>query len=459
MRLRWLVAALAVVGLTVGASACSSTNEGSAPDNEMAVEQAGSAQQAQQGEQAGEAEQGEEAAEAEAPADTGEEAAAEVEDPLGVVVIGPGEPVRIAAMFVLSGANESLGRDSRDGVEIAVDDMPEIKGHPVTLQVEDSECTPEGGQTAMTKVAADPTILGVIGPNCSSAVKAAAPIASQAGLIMFTPSATGPDLTAADRPEDYAGLLRTAVNDKLQGEVDAAFAYDELGVRKAATIHDGSTYAEQLQAIFADKFRELGGEITAQEAVSDGDVDMRPVLTRIAATAPEMIFYPIFTDEGGYITSQAGEVPGLEDVKLMGADGMFSADFVAAAGPAAEGVYISGPYVAGEAYDEFLAKVEAKYSRGTLSGYHAHAYDATMLVLKAIDQVAVEGADGSLTVGRQALRDALYSIEGYEGLTGTLTCNDTDSPGDCATGGALAIYQIGPDQVAGDWPPEPMYRP
>lgn len=381
------------------------------------------------------------------------------EDPLGVVEIGPGEPVRIAAMFVLSGPNESLGRDSRDGVEIAVEGFGEIAGHPIDLQVEDSECAPEGGQAAMSKVAADPTILGVIGPNCSSAVKAAAPIASQAGLVLFTPSATGPDLTAEDRPDDYAGLLRTAVNDKLQGEVDAEFVYNELGLRKAATIHDGSTYAEQLQGIFADRFVELGGEIVAQEAVSDGDVDMKPVLTRIAATAPELIFYPVFTDEGGYITSQAGEVPGLEDVALMGADGMFSSDFVTAAGPAAEGVYISGPYVAGPEYEAFLDILEEKYGRGPLSGYHAHAYDATVLLLEAIAKVAVQNPDGGLTVGRQALRDALYATSGYEGLTGTLTCQSEGSPGDCATGGALAIYRITQEEVAGAWPPEPIYQP
>ena len=47
-------------------------------------------------------------------------------------------------------------------------------------------------------------------------------------------------------------------------------AYNELGIRKAATIHDGSPYAEQLQQVFANRFVELGGEITAQEAVNVG---------------------------------------------------------------------------------------------------------------------------------------------------------------------------------------------
>jgi branched-chain amino acid transport system substrate-binding protein len=396
--------------------------------------------------------------EAEAPADT-VEAEAPAEDPLGTVEVGPGEPIRIAAMFVLSGANESLGRDSRDGVEIAVEDAAEILGHPIDLQVEDSECTPEGGQTAMTKVAADPQILGVIGPNCSSAVKAALPIATQAGLVAISPSATGPDLTSADRPADYGAFFRTAVNDQLQAEIGATFAYQELGKRKLATIHDGSTYAEQLQALYADKFAELGGEVVAQEAVSDGDVDMKPVLTRIAAAQPDIVFYPIFTDEGGFITSQARDVAGLEEVALMGADGLFSSDFVEAAGPAAVGVYLSGPHTVGEAYDAFLATLEEKYGRGPLSGYHAHAYDATRILLDGIARVAVEGPDGSLLIGRQALRDALYDTRDYQGLTGVLTCQEEEYPGDCATGSALAVYRIEQAQVDGEWPPEPIFQP
>jgi branched-chain amino acid transport system substrate-binding protein len=80
--------------------------------------------------------------------------------------------------------------------------------------------------------------------------------------------------------------MRTAHNDNVQGRVMAEFAFNELGLTKAATIHDGSPYAEQLQQVFADTFVELGGEITAQEAVNVGDTDMRPVLTSIADRWP-----------------------------------------------------------------------------------------------------------------------------------------------------------------------------
>lgn len=383
---------------------------------------------------------------------------------LGTIEIAAGDPIRIASLLVLSGPNESLGVDSRDGVEIAIDDIGEIAGHTVELVSEDSQCSPEGGQTAATKVAADPTIAGVIGTSCSSAAEAAIPVITEAGLVMISASNTAPSLTAADRDVAYAGYLRTAHNDLFQGRVAAEYAFNELGATTAATIHDGSAYAEELSSVFADVFAELGGEITAQEAVNVGDTDMGPVLTSIAATKPAVLYYPIFTAEGGFVTAQAAETAGFESTALMGADGMFSKEFVDAAGDAAEGVYLSGPYVAsGDAYDAFLAKVEAKYGRGTLSGFHAHAYDAATILLNAIGSVAVQNADGSLTIDKAALRAAVFATTDFAGLTGKLSCQgDGDAnPGDCATGEALAVFQIGADNLGADgvWPPEVVYQP
>jgi branched-chain amino acid transport system substrate-binding protein len=384
------------------------------------------------------------------------------DDPLGCVEIAPDEPVHVAGIFVLSGANESLGVDSRNGVEIAIDDFGQIHGHDILFTSEDGGCTPEGGQAAASRVTADTTVVGIIGTSCSSEAEAAIPIVTNAGMVMISSSNTAPRLTDQARGDDYASYLRTAHNDQFQGRVAAEFAYNELGLTTAATIHDGSPYAEQLQAVFAEVFQELGGTITAQEAVNVGDTDMRPVLTSIAAGAPEILYYPVFTAEGGFITAQAKEVSGLESTVLMGSDGMFSPDFVTAAGPASAGMYLTGPYVSGAAYDEFLEKHTAKFGGVPPSGFHAHAYDAANMLFQAIVTVAVPGDDGSLMIGRQALRDEMYATSGYQGLTGALTCSAIDSttPGDCATGEALAVFQVSEvvaNAPADNWPPDVVW--
>jgi branched-chain amino acid transport system substrate-binding protein len=384
---------------------------------------------------------------------------AEVTDPIGVVKLRPGEPIHIAYWFVISGPNTSLGTDTVRGVEIAVDDFGgQIKGWPIKISGQDSSCSAEGGQAAATRLAADPTIVAAIGSNCSSEAKPGVPILWKAGIPTVSPSNTAPYLTDPNRGPGYEGYLRTCHNDKVQGAVAAEFAFKVKGLKKAATIHDGSVYAEQLAQVFAATFKKLGGTVTSMEAVSPNDTDMRPVLTKIATAQPDIIYYPIFIAEGGFITRQSKEVSGLEKTVLMGADGMFSPDFYKAAGMAAVGMYHSSPDFAAFAggYQAFLEKHQKKYGEKPIAPFHAHAYDATMMVLKAIDKVAVKGNDGNLYIGREALRDALYGTQNYQGLTGNINC---DQYGDCADP-KIAVYQTAEENVKDLLTPtKPYWKP
>ena len=279
-----------------------------------------------------------------------------------------------------------------------------LLGYPIKLSGQDEGCNAEGGQAAATKLASDPTIVAAIGSNCSSASRPGAPILWKAGIPTVSPSNTAPYLTDPKRGKEYDGYLRTAHNDKIQGAVAAEFAYKKLGVKKAATVHDGSVYAEQLQAVFAESFKKLGGTITAQEAVAPTDTDMRPVLTKIATGQPEFIYFPIFIAAGGHLARQAKEVAGLEKTALMSADGTFSPDFYKAAGDAAVGMYHSSPDFSafGAGYKDFLAKHQKKYGEKPIAPFHAHGYDAAMMIFNAIEKTAVKDGDTLYVCPHQA---------------------------------------------------------
>lgn len=377
----------------------------------------------------------------------------ECTDSIGCVDIAPGEPVHIAYAMVIAGPDETLGIDSRTGVEVAVDLKKEILGHPIQLTGEDEGCSAEGGQAAGTKLSADPSIIAVIGTSCSSAARVAVPLLSQAGFVIISASNTAPDLTRAGDPNNHPGYLRTAHNDEVQGAAAAKFAFEKMGVKKAATIHDGSLYAESLQAVFAKAFKEMGGEITTQEAVDPNGTDFKSVLTSIAAGKPEFIYMPIFVKAGSLIFNQAKQVPGLETVPLMAADGMFSPDVVEGAGDAVEGTFVSSPDLSAFSADyqtTFLPKYkEIAGVDDPVSIFHAHAFDAANMVFAAIEKVAVQDEDGTLHIPRQALRDAMYATKDFKGLTGNLSCTPT---GDCADP-KIAVYEY----HAGQYPPERIW--
>ena len=379
-------------------------------------------------------------------------------DELGCVEVGPDDPIVIGALLTVSGATSFYGEDSRGGIEIAIDERDGmLLGREIELVVEDSLCSAEGGQATAQRAAADESIVGLIGTTCSGAAQGAMPIISEAGMLMISPSNTSPRLTNDDVDAGgtyYPGYFRTSHNDLFQGSMGARFAIEVLGAASVATIHDGDPYTEGLAVVMAQTFGDMGGEVVFQGAIAKGDTDMTAILTEIAASSPDVVYFPVFTPESEFIATQLVNTPGLEDAEMVVTDGSFSSTFAGNTGAAAVGIHMTSPYVAGDEYDAFLETWMDTFGTPPPSGFHAHAYDATNILLDAVEAVAAEGDDGTLMIGRQALREAVSAVEDYDGLTGTLTCLD-ESPfrGDCATGSALAVYEITQAEVDGGWPP------
>ena len=362
-------------------------------------------------------------------------------------------------MLVLSGAVTYLGDDSLGGVELAIMDRDGVlMGREIELVVEDSLCSAEGGQAAAQRLSADPIIIGAIGTNCSSAAQGAMPIISDSGMVMIAPSNTSPSLTnedVASGGSHLPGYFRTSHNGLVEGMRNAEFAVNVLGSSKLATVHDGDPYTEGLARVVADTFADLGGEVVFKGAVNKGDTDMASILTEIAVYKPDIVYVPLFEPEANFFAAQMQHVAGLEDTIIIGGGASFVASFPENTGDAAIGVFVSGPLVTGDAYEQLLVRWEEEYGGSPPSGYHAHAYDATNLLLNAVEAVAKVTDDGGLIIGRQAIRDAIAATENYPGLTGSLTCQE-ESPfaGDCAPGTALAIFEITEAEVYDDnWPP------
>lgn len=370
--------------------------------------------------------------------DEGTASEAPVAGALGQVVVEEGESIQIRSLNVITGDVAFLGIPNERGITLAIADYGDINGFSVDMGTGlDDLCSADGGQAAAQTIVADESIIGVIGTSCSGAAVAAMPLISDAGMVMISGSNTSPALTsdlAGTAGTDYStGYYRVAHNDLFQGQAAATFAFEELGVTTAAAIHDGDPYTQGLAQAFADAFEELGGTISVFTAVNKGDTDMTPVLTEVAAGSPELLFFPIFMPEGGFIVQQVASVSGLEGTTLMAADGVLTDNFMEL--PESEGVYFSGPDLAfgdnasttGTNATDFLATYEADYGEAPSAAFWAHSYDATVLLLSAIEQVAVE-FEGSLYIDRAAVRDALTSVSNVDGITGTLSCDDF---GDC----------------------------
>jgi len=355
-----------------------------------------------------------------------------VTDDLGVLEIPKGAPIQIGGYWVLSGADTALGTDQKRAVEIAIKERGgKLVGHPVKFTAEDSLCNAEGGQTAATKLASNPQTAIVIGPSCSSEATPGAPILWKAHIVSIGTSPTAPSLTAPTRKPEYDGFVRTCYSDADQGAADAKYVHDVLKAQKIVTVHDGSPYAQQLSVVMADNFKKMGGTVLSAEAVAPTDVDMHPLLTRVATEKPDVLYFPIFVAAAAQIIRQAKDVPGLDKVRLLGSSALLAPDIIAAARDAIVGFRFTYPDLTPEAmgkgYPKFVDEYKKAYGEAPIAGYHAHAYDGAELAFKAIEKVAKTDAKGNTYIGRKALRDAVFA-EKFDGISGPIEC---DKYGEC----------------------------
>ena len=194
-------------------------------------------------------------------------------DEFGCVTYAPGEAIRIASANAISGEVAFLGNDINAGIQVAVEEKGQVLGHDVEIVEEDAGCAEaEDGQTAAVSITADDTILAVIGTTCSRTAIPARPVLAEAGYFLISASNTAVSLTDPEHPAFQADgvdwYARTANSDFFQGDADARFVCDELGLTTAATIHDGSQYADELQDVFVRQFEERCGGVTTFRAPS-----------------------------------------------------------------------------------------------------------------------------------------------------------------------------------------------
>src|SRR5690349_7593455 len=116
------------------------------------------------------------------------------------VTVAPDGEVVLGLAAALSGEGFApFGEDIQRGAELALEDRPTVtvgdSEFAVTLDVQDDLCSAEGGQAVANLFVADTSVVGVVGPMCSSACTSAAPILDEAGYSSISPSCTAANLT------------------------------------------------------------------------------------------------------------------------------------------------------------------------------------------------------------------------------------------------------------------------
>lgn len=355
-------------------------------------------------------------------------------DEIDCVTFAPGEPIKIGAIMDFTGGASVHSLTHFNAIKLAINDgAGNVLGYDIELIDVDSSCSAEGGSLAALRMIADPKIVGIIGTVCSGSGGAASKIMSDAGYVMISGANSGPTLTSVggERGSDsYPGYFRTMYNGAEAGEGVANFLFEKLDLTKVASINDGDLFTKGLAGSLEFYFSELGGEVVSSLVINKGDTDFKPVLEAIKLSGAQAVFFPIFPPEAAFLISQKSEFPELDDVIFIGGPSLITDSYLSDVGGLGIGTYyVSATPVTNGIYLKYLSQYEELYSEKPQGNIFASAYDTIDLLVEKLREVSVVDSEGSLHIGRQALRVALYNTRNFEGVTGVLSC---DSFGDCS---------------------------
>lgn len=323
---------------------------------------------------------------------------------------GSGDTYRLGAAGPWT---ERYGTMNRRGIELAVEHINAnggVRGRKLEIVMRDDEGSGEKAAGIAGEFVQDHSILAVVGHINSGAMVAAAEVYDGEMPAVAT-TATSPDLTGVS-----PWVFRVISSDSTNGMSLARFS-NAMGHRRAVILYENNPYGRGLTRSFERHFE---GEVLSSDPISEsGTQDFEPFVAYFKRVAPDVVFVAGTEQSGLALLREAARQGFTTD--FMGGDGWAGVVLDTAL---AEGAYLGTPFSAVDPRPEaqqFVAAFRTKYGL-TPDGNAALAYDATMLLARAIE----EGGPS-----RKEIRDWLGRIPEnapFKGVTGSIRFGSDGDP-------------------------------
>jgi len=339
--------------------------------------------------------------------------------------------VRIGHAGPLTGNIAHLGKDTENGVRMAIDEANakgiSIGGKKVkfVMQSEDDGAEPRQATLVAQKLV-DGKVQGLIGHVNSGTTIPASKIYHDAGIPQISPSATNPKYTQ----QGYQNAFRVVANDAQLGSVMGRYAAQTLKLKNVAVVDDRSAYGQGLADEFLKSAKANGINIVSRQFTTDKSTDFSAILTAIKAKQPDAIFFGGIDAVGGPMLRQMKQL-GIS-AKFMGGDGVCSEQMPVLAGEGLidDVVLCSEPGGVEDAQKKVMADFRTAFRKkynGNVQIYAPYAYDATWLMITAMQKA------GSADPAKYL---PIMASSKYQGVTGLI---EFDAKGDVKNS-ALTLY-------------------
>jgi len=301
-----------------------------------------------------------------------------------------------------------LGMAMLNGAQMAIDEANARGGYggkPFRLMVHNDGAVWGASSNEIVKMVYDDKVWAMLGSINSDSTHIALRVSLRAELPIVNSASTDPTI-----PETIIPWYFTTIqDDRVQCYTLARHVYTELGLKRMAILRINDRYGRFGVLKFKDASRRLGHPVIIEQKFMPGDTDFSHELRIIKDSRVDGVIVWADAQEAGAILKQMREA-GMKQ-PVFGSFRTYGDDLFRNAGAAAEGfqfVYPYDPFRTDPIWVDFQKRYEAKFN-SKVDAFSSLSYDTMNALLGAVCRAGLN---------RGIIRDALYSITEYDGVTG-----------------------------------------
>ncbi len=339
---------------------------------------------------------------------------------------GSSDAIRVGALFAVTGPASFLGAPEKKTVEMFVEELNAkggVAGKKVELIVKDTAGNPDKAVSFAKQLIEENRVFAIIGPSTSGESLQIKELCEKNKTILIS-------CAAAEKIVDPIAKYVFNTPQKDRHAVSRIFGMmKKLGINRigiiAANTGFGKAGKEQIEKLAPG----AGIQIAISEVYDKDATDLSGVLTKVKGKKVQALVNWSIEPIQSIVAKNMKQI-GLE-IPLFQSHGFGNVKYAQAAGKAGEGIIFPAGrlLIADQLPDNHPQKTlllqyknayESRFKED-VSTFGGHAYDAILLLTKAIEKAGV--------IDKEKVRDAMENIIGLVGTAGVFNYSPTDHNG------------------------------
>ncbi|MEA1960136.1 MAG: ABC transporter substrate-binding protein [Bacillota bacterium] len=323
------------------------------------------------------------------------------------------DTINLGFLGATTGSVANYGIPGEKGMKLAIEQINAnggVLGKELQGFYDDNKGETSEINTIAQKYITRDKVVAMVGDPCTGLTKAAAKVAQDNNVVIFSAGATGAGVVEIG---DY--VFRNTLLDMFAAPTVVDWMINTKEWKNIAVITSmNNGYSTALTPVFKQAIEEKGGNIVLEDSINDGETDFSAQITKLKNAGADVLVFTGYYTEAALMMNEAKKKN--MDIVLVGGDGLYGQDLAKLGGSAVEEKVI---FYCGFSTDQpspetaaFLEDYRAKYNEDP-DMFSAQYYDAVMILADAMEQ--------SGSSDPAVFKDELAKLKDYPGVSGQTT--------------------------------------